>query len=270
MIPAEFDYELATSVDHALQLLSSGRDAKPLAGGQSLLPLMKLRFARPELVVDVARLSELTGVRERDGGLAIGAMTRHHDVATNELVRRRCSILASAAAGIGDPQVRHRGTIGGSIAHADPASDLPAVLVALGGELVVRGPSGGRTIPAAAFFRGVFDSALEPGELLVEVRVPAAGGTYLKFHRRAQDWATVGVAAVRENGSVRVALTNMGATPIRAAGVEDALAGGADAATAAERADEGTDPPTDTNGSADYRRHLVRVLVRDALAAVSQ
>jgi len=268
MIPAPFDYELATSVDHALELLSSGRDAKALAGGQSLLPLMKLRFARPELLIDVGRLAELSGVREHDGGLAIGAMTRHHDVATSELVRSRCAVVAEAAAGIGDPQIRHRGTIGGSIAHADPASDLPAVLLALDGELVARGPEGERTIPAAEFFRGVFESALAADELLTEVRVPAATGTYLKFHRRAQDWATVGAAAVRANGSVHVALANMGATPIRATGVEDALGGGADAEAAAARADEGTEPPSDTNGSADYRRHLARVLVRDALVAV--
>jgi len=270
MIPAPFDYELASSVDHAVELLGSGRDAKPLAGGQSLLPLMKLRFARPELLVDVGRLAELVGVRERDGGLAIGALTRHHDVATSDAVRSRCAILADVAAGIGDPQVRHRGTIGGSVAHADPASDLPAALLALEAELVARGPSGERTIPAREFFRGVFESALDPGELVTEVRVPAATGTYVKFHRRAQDWATVGVAAVRDNGSVRIALTNMGATPLRAAGVEEALASGTDAAAAAERADEGTEPPSDTNGSADYRRQLARVLVRDALAALAR
>jgi carbon-monoxide dehydrogenase medium subunit len=267
MIPAPFDYEPARSVEHALELLGSGRDAKPLAGGHSLLPLMKLRFARPELLVDVGGLSELAGVRERDGGLAIGALTRHHDLATSPLVQERCGVLADTAAGIGDPQVRHRGTIGGSVVHADPASDLPAVLLALDAELVLRGGGGERVVPAGEFFRGVFESACEPGELLTEIRVPAATGAYVKFHRRAQDWATVGAAAVRVDGSVRVALTNMGATPLRARGVEEALAGGADAAAASDRADEGTDPPSDTNGSADYRRHLARVLVGEALAA---
>jgi aerobic carbon-monoxide dehydrogenase medium subunit len=267
MIPAPFDYEVADSVEHALELLSSGRDAKPLAGGHSLLPLMKLRFARPELLVDIGGLAELAGVRESNGGLAVGALTRHHDLATNALARERCALLADAAAGIGDPQVRHRGTIGGSVAHADPASDLPAVLVALEAELVLRGTGGERVVPAGDFFRGVFESALGADELLVEIRLPAATGTYVKFHRRAQDWATVGVAVAHVNGSTRIALTNMGATPLRARGVEEALAGGADATTAAERADEGTDPPSDTNGSADYRRHLARVLVRDALAA---
>jgi carbon-monoxide dehydrogenase medium subunit len=177
-------------------------------------------------------------------------------------------VLADAAAGIGDPQVRHRGTIGGSIAHADPASDLPTVLVALEADLVARGGSGERVIPAADFFRGVFESALEPTELLTEIRVPAASGAYVKFHRRQQDWATVGVAAVRVGDGARVALTNMGATPLRARGVEEALASGADAEAAAARADEGTDPPSDTNASADFRRHLAQVLVRDALAAL--
>ncbi len=268
MIPAPFEYERAESVEQALELLASGRDAKPLAGGHSLLPLMKLRFSRPELLVDISELSELAGVREQNGGLSIGATTRHHDLATNELARSRCAVLAEAAAGIGDPQVRHRGTIGGSIAHADPASDLPTVLVALEAELVARGVGGERVIAAADFFRGVFESALEPTELLTEIRVPAASGAYVKFHRREQDWATVGVAAVRVGDSTRVALTNMGTTPLRARGVEEALAGGADAEAAAARADEGTDPPSDTNGSAEYRRHLAQVLVRDALASL--
>jgi aerobic carbon-monoxide dehydrogenase medium subunit len=268
MIPAPFDYELAESVDQALELLSSGRDAQPLAGGHSLLPLMKLRFSRPELLVDLGGVAELRGVRERNGGISIGAMTRHHDLATSALVRDRCAVIADTAAGIGDPQVRHRGTIGGSIAHADPASDFPAVLVALEAELVVRGGGGERVVAAADFFRGVFASALEPGELLTEIRVPAATGTYVKFHRREQDWATVGVAAVRVGDAVHVGLTNMGTTPIRARGVEDALASGAGAEAAAERADGGTDPPSDTTASPDYRRHLARVLVRDALEAI--
>jgi aerobic carbon-monoxide dehydrogenase medium subunit len=268
MIPAPFDYERAESAEHALELLASGRDAKLLAGGHSLLPLMKLRFARPELVVDIGRLPELAGVRESDGGLAIGALTRHHDLATNPLVRERCAVLAETAAGVGDPQVRHRGTIGGSVAHGDPASDLGPVLLALDAQFVVRGSRGERIVPAAEFFRGVFETAIAADELLTELRVPAASGTYLKFHRRAQDWATVGVAAVRVGGETRVGLTNMGATPLRARAVEEALGGGADAAAAAERADEGTEPPGDAVATPDYRRHLARVLTRRVLEAV--
>jgi carbon-monoxide dehydrogenase medium subunit len=269
MIPAPFEYERASSPEHALELLSSGRDAKLLAGGHSLLPLMKLRFARPELLVDIARLQELAGVRERDGGLAIGALTRHHDLASNELVAARCGVLAKTAAGVGDPQVRHRGTIGGSVAHGDPASDLGTVLLALDAQFVVRGQSGERTVPAAEFFRGVFETAVAPDELLTEIRVRAAQGTYLKFHRRHQDWATVGVAAATVDGETRVALTNMGATPLRASGVEEALRSGGDAAAAAERAEEGTDPPADAVASSDYRRHLARVLTRRALESLS-
>jgi carbon-monoxide dehydrogenase medium subunit len=267
MIPASFDYEVASSVDHALELLGSGRDAKLIAGGHSLLPLMKLRFARPELLVDIGRLSDLAGVREHDGGLAIGALTRHHDLATNALVRERCAVLAETAAEIGDPQVRHRGTIGGSLAHGDPAADLGTVLLALDAELVVRGADGERVLPAQDFFRGMWETALGPKEVLTEIRVPPATGSYLKFQRRAQDWATVGVAAVRVD-SVRVGLTNMGLTPLRAAGVEEALAGGAAPAEAAARAPEGTDPPTDTVATADYRRHLAQVLTARALGAL--
>jgi carbon-monoxide dehydrogenase medium subunit len=266
VIPARFDYEVADSVESALELLGSGREAKLLAGGHSLLPLMKLRLARPELLVDIGRLSELAYVREDGDRIAVGALTRHHDLARDEVVRKGCAILAHTAGLVGDPQVRHRGTIGGSVAHGDPASDLPTVLLALGGELVVRGPEGERAIPAGEFFTGFLETALGPRELLTEIRVPqtSAGCSYLKFNRRAQDWATVGVA-VASNGETHVALTNMGATPLRARGVEEALAGGADAASAAERAAEGTSPPSDPNGSAEYRQHLARVLVRRAL-----
>jgi carbon-monoxide dehydrogenase medium subunit len=271
MIPAKFDYEVAGSIEHAIELLGSGEDAKLLAGGHSLLPLMKLRFARPSLLVDIGRVPDLAYVRDAGDTLAIGALTRHHDVANDPLLREHCSLVSSAAAGIGDPQVRHRGTIGGSVAHADPASDLPAVLVALDAELVARGPGGERTIAAGEFFKGFLESALGPREVLTEIRVPKLGGAgsaYVKFHRRAQDWATVGVAAVRSNGGGKVALTNMGPTPLRARGVEEALAGGADAAAAADRAAEGTSPPSDTNGSAGYRRELAKVLVRRALEAI--
>jgi carbon-monoxide dehydrogenase medium subunit len=268
MIPATFEYEVAESVEHAVELLGSREEAKLLAGGQSLLPLMKLRFARPELLVDIGRLSDLSYVREDGGAIAIGALTRHHDVVNDALLREANPLVAHTAAGIGDPQVRHMGTIGGSIAHGDPANDMPAVLVALDAQLVARGPDGERTIAAGDFFRGFFETALGPREVLTEIRVPkleGAGWAYLKFHRRAQDWATVGVAAVRANGSAYVALTNMGGTPMRARGVEEALTSGSDAATAAERADEGTSPPSDTSASADFRRHLARVLTRRAL-----
>lgn len=266
MIPAPFDYEVADSVEGAIELLGSGTEAKLIAGGHSLLPLMKLRLARPELLVDVGRLSDLAYVREDGDRIAIGALTRHHDLERDDLLRERCAILADTAGEVGDPQVRHRGTIGGSVAHGDPASDLPTVLLALEAELVVRGPGGERTLAAADFFTGFLETALEPQDLLTEIRVPATdAGAYVKFNRRAQDWATVGVAALRANGGVRVALTNMAATPLRARGVEEALAGGDEPATAAERAAEGTSPPSDPNGSAEYREHLARVLVRRAL-----
>jgi carbon-monoxide dehydrogenase medium subunit len=266
MIPARFDYEVADSVEGAIQLLGSGPDAKILAGGHSLLPLMKLRLARPELLVDIGRLSDLAYVREDGDRIAVGALTRHHDLERDEVVRKECAILADTAGLVGDPQVRHRGTIGGSVAHGDPASDLPTVLLALDGELVVRGGGGERTIAAVDFFKGFLETALAPEEILTEIRVPktTGGWSYLKFNRRAQDWATVGVAVVSNRGT-RVALTNMGATPLRARGVEEALGDGGDAAAAAERAAEGTSPPSDHNGSAEYREHLARVLVRRAL-----
>jgi carbon-monoxide dehydrogenase medium subunit len=267
MIPAPFEYEVARSVDHAVGLLGTADDAKLLAGGHSLLPLMKLRFARPDLLVDIGRLAELRYVRDDGDRIAIGALTRHAEVAADPLLAEHCPIVAFTAAQIGDPQVRHRGTIGGSLAHGDPASDLPAVLLALDAELVAHGPEGERTIAAADFFRGYYETALRSRELLTEIRLPklaGAGWAYVKQTRRAQDWATVAVAAVL-NGAPRVGLTNMGATALRARAVEDALAGGADAATAAERADAGTSPPSDASGSADYRRQLVRVLTRRAL-----
>ena len=267
MIPARFDYEVAESVEQAIDLLGSREDAKLLAGGHSLIPLMRLRFARPATLVDIGRLPDLSYVREADGGVAIGALTRYHDLERDELLRARCGIVSHASGLVGDPQVRHRGTIGGSVAHGDPASDLPTVLLALDAELVVRGPGGEQTVAAADFFRGFFETALGPQDVLTEIRVPKVDGgwAYEKFTRRAQDWATVGVAAVGSNGTARVALTNMGTTPIRARAVEEALSAGADAGAAAERAAEGTSPPSDTNGSAEYRRHLATVLVRRAL-----
>jgi aerobic carbon-monoxide dehydrogenase medium subunit len=272
MIPARFDYEVAGSVDEAVELLGSRDNAKLLAGGHSLLPLMKLRFARPELIVDIGRLSDLSYVRDDGDRVAIGALTRHHDVANDGVLQASCGLVSHTAGLIGDPQVRHRGTIGGSVAHGDPASDMPAVLLALDAELVVRGPGGERTVDAGEFFHGLFQTALGEQDVLTEIRVPkldGAGWAYEKFSRRAQDWATVGAVVVRQNGSARVALTNMGSTPVRASGVEEALASGSDAATAAERAGEGTSPPSDTFGSADYRKHLATVLVRRGLEAAA-
>ena len=268
MIPAAFDYARAESVDHAIELLGANEDAKILAGGHSLLPLMRLRLARPSMLVDIGRVGDLSYIREEGDGVAIGSLTRHHDVANSDALQTLCPIVADTASQIGDPQVRHMGTIGGSVAHADPASDLPTVLVALGADLVVRGPGGAtRTVAAGDFFKGLFTPDLAPNEVLTEVRVPktSAGWSYLKFHRRAQDWALVGVAALRSNGGVHVALTNMGETPLRATGVEEAIGGGADPATAAARADEGASPPSDAFGSAEYRRELSKVLVRRAL-----
>lgn len=270
MIPAPFDYTRADSVDHAIQLMSDNEDAKILAGGHSLLPLMRLRLARPSLLVDIGRIGDLSYVREDGDMVAIGALTRHHDVANSDALRQLCPILAHAAGEIGDPQVRHVGTIGGSVAHADPASDMPTVLLALGAQMVVQGSGGSRTVGAADFFKGFFEPDLASNEVLTEVRVPKTGDrgwSYIKFHRRAQDWAIVGVAALAgSNGDgTAVALTNMGERPLRATAVEQALAGGADPATAAQQAAEGTSPPSDTFGSAEYRRELSKVLVRRAL-----
>jgi carbon-monoxide dehydrogenase medium subunit len=269
VIPAGFDYEVASSVDDAIRLLGEGGgEAKLLAGGHSLLPLMKLRFARPSLLVDIGRIGELSYVRDAGDAIAIGALTRHHDVAASDLLQRECGVIASTAGQVGDPQVRHRGTIGGSVAHGDPASDLPTVLLALDAQLVAKGPSGDRSIAAADFFTGFMETALGPQEVLTEIRVPkGTGGAYVKFNRRAQDWAIVAVAAVR-NGSTRVALTNMGPTPLRAAAVEAALAGGASAADASASAAKGTSPPTDTNASAAFRQHLACVLTRRALESL--
>jgi aerobic carbon-monoxide dehydrogenase medium subunit len=271
MIPAPFDYEVAESVEHAISLLGSRDDTKALAGGHSLLPLLRLRLARPSRLVDVGRLDDLSYVRDAGDSIAIGALTRHHDVVNAPLLQEHNPLVTYAAGLIGDPQVRHRGTIGGSLAHGDPASDLPAVALALDCEIDIAGPGGVRTVPASEFFLGVFQTAVGSDELVTEVRVPKLSGdhvwSYLKFRRRAQDWATVGVAAVakRSNGGVEgaaISLVSMGATPLRAAAAEAAWNAGDDAGAVAA---EGTDPPSDTNGSADYRRHLVQVLVRRAV-----
>jgi carbon-monoxide dehydrogenase medium subunit len=281
MIPAPFDYVRAGSVDEAIAALTEhGDEAKVLAGGHSLLPLMKLRLATPSVLVDVGRISELSYIREEGDEIRVGGLTRHHDVEHSDLLREQCGLLAHVASFVGDPQVRHRGTIGGSLAHGDPASDLPAAVLALGGSFVLRGSGGERVVPASEFFHGFLETALAPDELLVEVRVPKTPGarfSYQKFTKRAQDWAIVGAAVVRssanggepdhQGGTTGVALVNMGQTPIRATSVEQALASGASAADAAAVADEGTDPSADLNATEDFRRHLARVLVRRGLEA---
>ncbi|MER6025969.1 xanthine dehydrogenase family protein subunit M [Streptomyces sp. NPDC001851] len=281
MIPPAFEYTRPTSVDEAVRALAdAGEEAKVLAGGQSLLPLLRLRLAFPELVVDVGRIPELRGVREDGDTLVVGALTTHHDVVHDPLVREHAGLLAEATATVADPAVRHRGTLGGSLAHADPAGDLPAVALALEAELVVTGPGGRRTVPAREFFVDYLQSALAPDELLTEVRIPKTDGWdfhYEKFHPVAQSWAIVGVAALvrRHDGRVteaRIGLTNMGPTPLRATAAEQALsgAGGPEAvARAAEAAAEGTRPAQDLSASPEYRQHLARVLTRRAVLAAT-
>ena len=272
MIPASFDYQVAGSLDEAIRLLSEGGgDAKLLAGGHSLLPLMKLRLASPSLLIDIGGLRDLSYVRDSGDAIAIGALTRHLDVANSSLLQREAPLVAQVAGQVGDPQVRHRGTIGGSIAHGDPASDLPAACLALDATFVVAGPRGERRIGVGEFFRGFLETALEADEVIVEIVVPksaSAGWSFQKFNRRAQDWAIVGVAAV-SNGSTRIGLVNMGSTPVRATGAEEALAAGASPSDAAAHASDGLEPPGDLNASPEYRRHLATVLVRRALEEAS-
>ncbi len=270
MIPAAFDYVRADSADGAIAALGEhGDEAKLLAGGHSLIPLMKLRLAAPSVLIDIGRLSDLSYVRDGGDHVAVGGLTRHRDLETSDLLGTEAPLLRHAAGQVGDPQVRHRGTIGGSIAHGDPASDLPAVLLALRATLVARGPSGERTIAVDDFFTGFLETALEPTELLTEIRVPKASGvgwSFQKLNRRAQDWAIVGVACQGAGPDAGIGLVNMGSVPLRAAAAEAALAGGASAADAAAAADQGTEPSADLNASADFRRHLARVLVGRALA----
>jgi aerobic carbon-monoxide dehydrogenase medium subunit len=269
VIPVAFDYVRAGSLAEAIDALAEhGDDAKLLAGGHSLLPLMKLRLATPGVLVDIGGLGDLSYVRDADSHVAIGALTRHHDIAHDAIARRDAPLLATVAGKIGDPQVRHRGTIGGSLAHADPASDLPGAVLALGGTLIARGPDGEREIAAGSFFTGFLETTLAPDEVLIEIRVPKSGPghAYQKFVRRSQDWAIVGVAVARVNGHVGVSLVNVAATPVRASAVEDALAGGASPAEAAEAAAEGLEPSGDNNATPDFRRHLARVLTGRALA----
>jgi aerobic carbon-monoxide dehydrogenase medium subunit len=269
VIPAAFDYEVAESADHAISLLGEhGEDAKLLAGGHSLLPLMRVRLAAPSVLVDIGRIADLNYVRDGGDHVAVGALTTMEEAHFSELLLRECPILAHTAGEVGDPQVRHRGTVGGTVAHSDPASDIPTVLLALDATLVVKGPDGERTVPAADFWTGIFESALGPQDLLTEIRVPklpGAGWNYQKFHPRAQDWAIVGVAAVASNGGVNLALTNMGEKPLRASAVEQALASGSDPAAAAERVLDGTSPPNDALASSEYRSALAKVLTRRAI-----
>jgi carbon-monoxide dehydrogenase medium subunit len=263
MIPAPFTYRRAATMAEALDLAASaGEDAKFLAGGHSLLPLMKLRLAMPETLIDIGRISELSYVRDAGSYIAIGALTRHHDVEHSPELAEHVPLLAHAAGQVGDPQIRHRGTIGGSVAHGDPASDLPAVLLALDAQFVT---SSGREIAATEFFRSLFETALEPGELLTEIRVPKqsapAAWSFMKFRKRAIDWAIVGVAVQGD----RVGLVNMGQVPLRASAVEAALAGGASVGDAAALAAQGAAPASDIHATAAYREHLAQVLVRRAL-----
>ena len=275
MIPAEFEYTAPETLDEAISSLTNGgEDAKLLAGGHSLIPLMKLRLAAPTLLVDLRKVPGMHGIQRENGTWRIGAMTPHADLEHSP----ELGIVSVVAGTIADPQVRNRGTIGGSLAHGDPASDLPAVLLIADGTVTVQGGSGQRTVAAADLFRDYLDTAIEPNEVMTEVRIPTLDGWgygYQKFNRRSEDWAMVAVSAiVKQTGDicedVRVGLTNMGSTPLRASGVEQALKGqplnAESIASAAEQAAEGTSPPADLNASSDYKQHLARVLCRRALA----
>jgi carbon-monoxide dehydrogenase medium subunit len=273
VIPAAFDYVRADSAEEAISLIGQhGDESKFLAGGHSLLPLMKLRLAQPSVLIDIGRLTDLSYIREDGDTIAIGAMTRHMDVENSDVLKQHVPLLAHAASHVGDPQVRHRGTIGGSICHSDSASDLPATTLALGATYVAQGPNGRREIAAGDFYKGFLTTDLAADELLTEIRVPkmnGAGWSFQKFNRRAQDWAIVGVAAWRRNGDSGIGLVNMGSTPILATGVAQALASGASIEDAAAQAAEGCDPTSDLNASVEYREHLARVLTRRALEEAS-
>ena len=280
MIPAAFDYQAPSSLDDAIKILQENEDdAKILAGGHSLLPLMKLRLAAPGLLVDMSRIPDLAYIRDEGDHVAIGAMTSHHTLEFSDLLRQRIPMLASAASTIGDMQVRNRGTIGGSVAHADPSADLPTIVTALGGTIVARGPTGERTIAASDFFQDIWTTTLEPTEIITEVHIPYPRGqaaqAYEKFRVRAVDWALVGVAVdlTRNNGSIgnaSVVLANVGTTPVRASGVEEALKGQSASPDAikgaAQRASEGLNPSGELKASPEYKKHLARVLTERALA----
>jgi len=274
VIPAAFDYVRAGSADEAISLIGQyGDDAKFLAGGHSLLPLMKLRLAQPTVLVDIGRLTDLSYIHDQGDHIAIGALTRHMEVENSPILAEHVPLLAHAASHVGDPQVRHRGTIGGSIAHSDSASDLPATTLALGATYVVKGPNGTREIAAADFFQGFLTTAMAADELLVEIKVPkmnGAGWSFQKFNRRAQDWAIVGVAAWRRGTESGVGLVNMGSVPILATSVASAIASGASVADAAEQAAAEAEPQSDLNATPEYRVHLAKVLVRRALEESSK
>jgi carbon-monoxide dehydrogenase medium subunit len=278
MIPLEFEYEAPETLDAALALLAAGdEDVKVLAGGHSLVPMMKLRLAAPSLLVDIRKIPGLTGIERTNGSFRVGAMTSHAAVENSP----ELGLFARVAGTIADPQVRYRGTLGGSLAHGDPASDQLAVLLAAEGSVTVQGPGGERTIAAADLFEDYLTTSIQEGEILTAVHLPAMDGYgfgYEKFNRRAEDWAMVAVSAwVKAEGGtvsdVRIGLTNMGSTPLRATAVEEALRGqplSADSiAKAAEQAAEGTEPPGDLNATPDYKRHLARVLTRRALTTAA-
>jgi aerobic carbon-monoxide dehydrogenase medium subunit len=284
MIPAKFDYVRPATLDDAVAALAGGgEDAKIIAGGQSLLPLLRLRLAYPELLVDLGGVDELRGVTDAGDALLIGARTTHYQLIHDPLIAEHCGLLREATSTVADPAVRHRGTLGGALVHGDPAGDLPAVVLALETTMIARGPGGEREIAASDFFVDYLTTSLEPDEILIAVRVPKLGPEwgfrYEKFHRTAQSWATVGVAALarRSNGTVaeaRIGLTNMGSVPVRATAAEAAAAGVQASRealrAAAAQAAEGTDPPGDLHGAPDYRRHLARVLTGRALAAAAR
>jgi carbon-monoxide dehydrogenase medium subunit len=282
MIPAKFDYVAPTSVEDALSALSQhGDDAKIIAGGQSLLPVLRMRLNAPEVVIDIGGIDSIRGVREDGDSLVIGALTTHAEMITNDLVNQHALLLSKAAAEVADSQVRHRGTFGGSCAHADPAGDMGSAALALDATFVIEGSAGTRSVPAAEFFVDLFETALGEDEILTEIRVPKKtgwGAHYEKFVRVAHQWPIVAVAVtVNASGGTiseaRVSLTNMGSTPVRAAATESALSGAAatedGVRAAADRAADGTNPPSDLNGDADYRRHLATVLTRRAVLAAA-
>ncbi len=266
MIPQAFDYERPETVEAAVAALQRhGDGARVLAGGHSLVPMMKLRLAAPSALVDLGGISSLRGIRDDGDSITIGALTSHAAVAGSDVVRSGCLVLAEAAESIGDRQVRARGTIGGSLAQADSHGDLPAVLLALEGSVTVQGPGGSRSIAATDLFTGFLSTSLSADEIITEVRVPkAAHGAYIKFNRRSQDWAIVAVCAVVDGSSARIALTGVGLTPVRASAAEAAYTG-ANAAEAAERAADGLRPLTDVAATGEYRLHLAKVLTRRAL-----
>jgi carbon-monoxide dehydrogenase medium subunit len=282
VIPVQFDYLAPATVEEALSALSEhGDDAKIMAGGQSLLPVLRMRLNAPEVIIDLGKIESLRGVRDDGDAIVIGAMTQHSVIATDPLVAEHAALISKAVEHLADAQIRHRGTFGGALSHADPAGDMGAPALALGAQFVIAGPGGTRTVEADDFFVDLFETAVGEDEILTEIRVPKHtgwGAHYEKFVRVAHQWPIVAVAAtVRVDGGsiaeVRVGLTNMGSTPLRARGVEEALAGQPATAeavrTAAGRATEGTNPPSDLNGDADYRRHLASVLTRRAVLAAA-